>query len=224
MARADDPIASFRSLALGRARIFSPRAGRLVAAVGRTQARCNAPISTRGKRVRKHSPTWRDWLHTLVVAGGLFLFTETFLLQGFSVYGSCMEPNLYTGERLLGNKLRYRLHPPQRGDVVVFRYPDNPRKIYVKRVVALPGEMIAIRDGTVYLNGKPLHESYVVNPAHGSIHRLASWGQCLAITDHSNDSAPGICPHGTWRECGPLWPLRRAGPLPAGFNLSRRAT
>jgi len=173
--------------------------------------------------VRKHSPTWRDWLHTLVVAGGLFLFTETFLLQGFSVHGSCMEPNLYTGERLLGNKLRYRLHPPQRGDVVVFRYPDNPRKIYVKRVVALPGEMIAIRDGTVYLNGKPLHESYVINPAHGSYPpaRVPS-GQYFVLgdnRDHSSDSrAWGFVPtrHLEGKVWLRYWPLRRAGILPAG--------
>jgi signal peptidase I len=173
--------------------------------------------------VRKHSPTWRDWLHTLVVAGGLFLFTETFLLQGFSVHGSCMEPNLYTGERLLGNKLRYRLHPPQRGDVVVFRYPDNPRKIYVKRVVALPGEMIAIRDGTVYLNGKPLHESYVVNPAHGSYPPTrVPQGQYFMLgdnRDHSSDSRTwGFVParHLEGKVWLRYWPLRRAGLLPAG--------
>jgi signal peptidase I len=171
--------------------------------------------------VRKRRPHWRDWLHTLVAAGALFFFTETFLLQGFSVYGSCMEPNLYTGERLLGNKLLYRLHPPRRGDVVVFRYPNNPRKLYVKRIVALPGEAVAIRGGAVYLNSKRLRERYVVNAAHGFYPTTrVPRGQYFVLgdnRDHSSDSrtwgfVPARCLEGkVWLR---YWPLRRAGVLP----------
>lgn len=108
----------------------------------------------------------REVLHTIGVALIVFFVVETFALQGFRVYGNCMEPNLYTGERLLGNKLLYRLHPPRRGDIIVFRYPQDPRKIYVKRVVGLPGETVSIRDGVVMVDGRRLPEEYVARLPH----------------------------------------------------------
>ncbi|MBI2844646.1 MAG: signal peptidase I [Armatimonadetes bacterium] len=108
------------------------------------------------------------WLKTAITTVALFLFTVTFIIQGFSVYGSCMEPNLRTGERVLGNKFVYRLDSPERGDVVVFRYPQDPRKIFIKRVVGLPGEVLEIQSGQVYINGRLLDEPYVVHESHGS--------------------------------------------------------
>lgn len=99
----------------------------------------------------------------------LFIFLVTFVVQGYKVYGSCMEPNLYTGERLLGNKFIYRFEQPVRGDVIVFRYPPNPEKVFIKRIVGLPGETVEIRNGAVYVNGSALDERiYVRNTAHGN--------------------------------------------------------
>jgi signal peptidase I len=106
-------------------------------------------------------PIWREWMETLVTTLLIFLLVETFIVQGFKVYGSCMEPNLYTGERLLGNKLVYHLQAIHRGDIVVFRPPHKPDTPFIKRVIGLPGETIAIHENRVYINGVPLREPYL---------------------------------------------------------------
>src|SRR3954447_16954892 len=82
-------------------------------------------------------PLWREWAETLLATLLIFLFVESFIVQGFKVYGSCMEPNLYTGERLLGNKLVYRMNGVHRGDIVVFRPPHRPDTPFIKRVIGL---------------------------------------------------------------------------------------
>ncbi len=92
-----------------------------------------------------------------------------FVMQGFCVSGACMQPHLYTGERVLANKLAYQLGEPKRGEIVIFHYPKDTRQIYVKRVIGLPGETIAIRGGAVLINGKPLPEPYKAFAAHGDM-------------------------------------------------------
>jgi signal peptidase I len=106
-------------------------------------------------------PIWREWMETLVTTLLIFLLVETFVVQGFKVYGSCMEPNLYTGERLLGNKLVYHLHGIHRGDIVVFRPPHKPDTPFIKRVIGLPGESLAIHHNEVYIDGVRLREPYL---------------------------------------------------------------
>ena len=80
-----------------------------------------------------------------------------------------MQPHLYTGERVLANKLAYQIGTPRRGEIVIFHYPKDPQEIYVKRVIGLPGETIAIRGGGVLINGKPLPEPYKTYAAHGDM-------------------------------------------------------
>src|SRR5690242_125586 len=116
-------------------------------------------------------PLWREWAETLLATLLIFLFVESFVVQGFKVYGSCMEPNLFTGERLLGNKLVYHLRGIHRGDIVVFRPPhvrpgllDHPDSPFIKRVVGLPGELIEIHHNQVYIDGRPLSEPYLRYP------------------------------------------------------------
>jgi signal peptidase I len=106
-------------------------------------------------------PLWREWAETLLATLLIFLFIESFVVQGFKVYGSCMEPNLYTGERLLGNKLIYHIDGIHRGDIVVFRPPHRPDTPFIKRVIGLPGEVLEIRHSQVFINGHPLRESYL---------------------------------------------------------------
>ncbi len=104
------------------------------------------------------------WLVTAVrvavVSALVFLLTVTFIGQGFRVDGRCMEPNLHHGERVLTEKLSYWWRQPRRGDMVVFVVPDGTNDLMVKRVIALPGERIRIRDNKVYINGTPLAEPY----------------------------------------------------------------
>lgn len=116
---------------------------------------------------KKHRRILRELIETTLMTIVVFVFLITFVIQGFKVYGSCMEPNLYTGERLLGNKFVYRFENPSRGDIIVFRFPPDPHKIFIKRIIGLPGETVEIREGKVYVNGKVLDESYMRNVAHG---------------------------------------------------------
>jgi signal peptidase I len=111
-------------------------------------------------------PMWREWVETLLTTLLIFLFVESFVVQGFKVYGSCMEPNLYTGERLLGNKLIYHFEQIHRGDIVVFRPPHRPDTPFIKRVIGMPGEILEIRDNVVYINGRHLNEPYLRNAWH----------------------------------------------------------
>lgn len=126
----------------------------------------------------------KDMLETAIFIVLIFLIVRG-IVQNFKIEGSSMEPSLHSGQYILVNKLIYfnfdvnaplRLlpgnadlpprviypfHQPQRGDIVVFEYPGDVRKDYIKRVIGLPGETIEIRDGSVYVNGQLLDEPYL---------------------------------------------------------------
>jgi signal peptidase I len=100
----------------------------------------------------------RDLLFALMFAALLVVF----VVQPVKVEGTSMEPNLHNGERIFVNKLVYYGLPNlQRGDIVVFWYPDNPSKSYIKRVIGLPGEAVVICNGKVFINGTQLDEPYI---------------------------------------------------------------
>jgi signal peptidase I len=100
----------------------------------------------------------RDLLFALMFAALLVVF----IVQPVKVEGTSMEPNLHDGERIFVNKLVYYGLPTlQRGDIVVFWYPDNPSKSYIKRVIGLPGETVVLCNGKVFINGTPLDETYI---------------------------------------------------------------
>lgn len=130
----------------------------------------------------------REFLEAVLLALVVFLFIQT-SVQNFKVEGSSMRPTLEGGQYLLVNKLVYfkidqerlsriipfwrvdasresfALHPPERGEVIVFQFPDpnpeNRRRDFVKRVIGIPGDRVEIREGTVYLNGAALAEPYI---------------------------------------------------------------
>ncbi|MGQ9699444.1 MAG: signal peptidase I, partial [Armatimonadota bacterium] len=104
-----------------------------------------------------------DYLDAGAVASVAAMFLVTFVFQVSRVEGDSMMPSLQDGHYALVNKLIYRLHPPQRGDVIVFRAPDEPNKDYIKRVIALPGETVEVRSGWVWINGLKLKEPYVMS-------------------------------------------------------------
>lgn len=80
------------------------------------------------------------------------------------IVGHSMDPTLADSDLLLTTRLDYRLHAPERGDIVIFRDPYDPTQEFVKRIVGLPGDQVLIRAGYVYLNGVRLQEPYLVNP------------------------------------------------------------
>jgi signal peptidase I len=101
------------------------------------------------------------WLRDLVVSAAISVLIITFLYQPVRVEGTSMLPRLEDHDRLFINKFVYRIESIQRGDVVVFHYPRDPEKSYIKRVIALPGDRLWIDHGLVWVNGEPLQESYV---------------------------------------------------------------
>jgi signal peptidase I len=103
----------------------------------------------------------RYWLRDLILSILLAIIVIVFLYQPVQVEGTSMMPHLVNHERIFINKFIYRFEPIQRGDIVVFWYPLDPSKSYIKRVVGLPGEWVGIEDGRVLVNGKPLAEPYV---------------------------------------------------------------
>ncbi|HEY8347290.1 MAG TPA: signal peptidase I [Symbiobacteriaceae bacterium] len=100
-----------------------------------------------------------EWAETLAVALLVALLIRGFVVQVYLVEGESMEPTLHSNERLLVNKLVYRFRDPLPGEIVVLRNPVQGRDL-IKRVVAVAGETVEVRDGVVYINGKPLEEPY----------------------------------------------------------------
>lgn len=117
--------------------------------------------------MRKFLWSFFDVLETLVIAVVVVFIVRYFIAQPFLVSGSSMEPNFSTGNYLLVDELTYRFRPPERGEVIVFRYPLDRRSFYIKRIIGLPGEEVLIRDGSVTVKDAAkkivLHEAYLNN-------------------------------------------------------------
>lgn len=126
------------------------------------------------KKTRKNS-TFREYFELIVETAVFVFFVMTFVVQAFQIPTGSMEPTLLVGDFLLVNKLAY-VHPAtaleravlprkkvERKDIVVFKYPNDLSKDYVKRVIALEGEKIEIKDKQVYINDKPIEEDYKVH-------------------------------------------------------------
>jgi len=126
--------------------------------------------------------TLREYFESIVIAVIMALFVRTWVVQAFKIPTGSMENNLLIGDHLLVNKFVFGPEPiapirailPQReirrGDIVVFKYPDEPERDFIKRVIGLPGETIELRNKKVYVNGRPLDEPYVhfLEASHGA--------------------------------------------------------
>jgi signal peptidase I len=110
----------------------------------------------------------RDLFGTILPAVVIALLIHLFLAQATRVYGSSMQPNLRTNERLVVEKLSYRFHAPERGDIVVLRDPDGGPDLLIKRVIGLPGERVTVAEGRVYVDGVALDEPYLNQATNGS--------------------------------------------------------
>src|SRR3989344_4782150 len=108
----------------------------------------------------------RGIVRTLVIALAIVLPVRFFIAQPFIVRGASMEPNFSDGEYLVIDELSYRFYEPERGDVVVFRYPHDPKQFFIKRIIGLPLETVSIKEGRVFIRNKDgediqLNESYL---------------------------------------------------------------
>ncbi len=102
-----------------------------------------------------------NWLKLLVVAVILVVAINKLVIINARVPTGSMETTIHEKSRMIGSRLAYLFSKPERKDIIIFRYPDNPKENYVKRVIGLPGEYVEIRNGIVYINDEPLEEDYV---------------------------------------------------------------
>lgn len=117
------------------------------------------------------SPTaWsmlRELLETIILALVIFLVVRQGV-QNYRIESHSMEPNFYENQFVLVNKLAYKIGEPDRGDVVVFRNPNNENEDYIKRVIGLPGDTVTFRDGETYVNGEMVDDSFTNEPTNPS--------------------------------------------------------
>ncbi|MHC0037186.1 signal peptidase I [Pseudoneobacillus sp. C159] len=107
---------------------------------------------------KKKSELW-EWIKALVIAVGLAALIRYFFFAPIVVDGLSMMPTLHDQDRMIVNKLTYKIGEPKRFDIIVFHAPEN--KDYIKRIIGLPGDHIEYRDDTLYVNGKPYEEPYL---------------------------------------------------------------
>jgi signal peptidase I len=166
-----------------------------------------------------------SWVRDLAFSVLIAVVLIVFIYQPVKVEGTSMMPALTDQERIFINKFTYRfgLGSIGRGDTVVFWYPQDPSKSYIKRVIGLPGDRVRIEDGEVYVNGEPLNEDYV--PAENRDH--ASWhngreevvppGKYFVLGDHRNSSSDsrawGFVPRNSiyGKAVFVYWPLDKMG-------------
>lgn len=104
-----------------------------------------------------------SWIRVIFLAVVISFVMKNYLIINASVTSGSMENTIMTGNRLIANRLAYTSTKPQRGDIVVFKFPDDESKNYVKRVIGLSGETIEGKDGLVYIDGQAITENYVTS-------------------------------------------------------------
>jgi signal peptidase I len=117
--------------------------------------------SESAKSANRAATLFAAWVRDLIISLAISAFIIVFLYQPVKVEGTSMMPSLDDQERIFINKFVYRIEPIQHGDIIVFRYPRDPAKSFIKRVIGIAGDHVRIENGRVYLNGKQLVEDYV---------------------------------------------------------------
>ncbi len=136
----------------------------------------------------RRSHVLREIVETVLLTAAIFLVVNA-ATGRFRIEGQSMEPNLHDGEYVLIDKVSYLLHPPERGDVVVFTPPNNDRD-YIKRVIGLPGDTVEIKGGHVYVNGTVLDEPYLKVPTNSGAQVFhVEAGRYFVLGDNRNNSS-----------------------------------
>lgn len=163
-------------------------------------------------------PWWRETVETVLWAVVLALVIRAVIVQAFWIPSGSMIPTLLPGDRVLVCKFWYSFQEPKRGQIFVFKYPVDPKRDFVKRIIGLPGETIEIRQGQVFINDSPIEEPYVVFPDSYNMKQVkVPEGHYFAMGDNRPNSQDsrfwGFVPEENVR--GPVflryWPIKRMG-------------
>ena len=129
-----------------------------------------------------------EWIQSIAIAVVLAMVIRTFIFEPTLVEGPSMQPTLHSGERLLVMKIQYLFHKPERGDIIVCKYPNREGN-YIKRVVALENEVVEISGGKVYINGEVLEEDYIKEPPLADMEAVkVPPGSLFVMGDNRNNS------------------------------------
>ena len=163
---------------------------------------------------------FRGWLKDILLAVVIAFLMVVFLYQPVKVEGTSMQPELLDQERIFVNKFVYHFEEIHRGDIVVFWYPKDPSKSFIKRVLGVPGDVVSIRDGQVHINGQMVEERYVprgYQDADSYPPVRVREGHYYVLGDHrnaSNDSRSwGLVPRKYiyGKAVFRYWPVEKAG-------------
>ncbi len=139
--------------------------------------------------VRKQKSQIRELLETVGSAVLIAAFIMIFIARAYTVNGDSMLPTLHHGERLLVDKISYRFVEPSRGEIIVFKNPSDTTEQFVKRVIGLPGDKVAIIQGVVYVNDQSITEDYTLQPARvGFSPQTVPEGTYFVLGDNRNNS------------------------------------
>jgi signal peptidase I len=141
------------------------------------------------KPASRASSVLRELVETIVLTLVIFFLVRT-VIQNYRIDGISMEPNFHNGQFLIINKLAYRLGEPARGDVIVFHYPRDPSRDFIKRVIGLPGDTVEVRGGQVIVNGETIDEPYDPSPGtYDSDPVTLPEDQLFVMGDNRNNSS-----------------------------------
>ena len=131
----------------------------------------------------------RDWIISIAAAVAMALIIRTYIVELYIVDGPSMRPTLQHEERLVVSKFIYKLRDPERGEVLIFRYPRDPSRDFIKRVIAIGGDTLEIKDGRVYLNGQMQTEDYILERTRTEYPKVTvPEGTVFVMGDNRNNS------------------------------------
>ena len=126
-----------------------------------------------------------SWVKTIAAALVMAWFITTFLIVNAQVPSGSMENTVMTGDRLIANRLSYIFSEPKRFDIVVFKYPDDESKLYIKRIIGMPGDTVTIRDNEIYINDSFIKEPMITPDA---VYEVPE-GHYFMMGDNRNNSS-----------------------------------
>ncbi|MFC1949244.1 signal peptidase I [Chloroflexota bacterium] len=143
------------------------------------------------KGILRHiKPLYREILITIVIAVAIFIGIQT-TFKNYVIWETCMEPNFYEGQQVLVNKIVYSFKEPERGDIIILHPPapyNSQSTPFIKRVIGLPGEIVEVKGGEVYIDGVEIYEPYIKEPPRYTLEMEIPENEYFVLGDNRNNA------------------------------------